>query len=162
MFKKLFGKKEVEGGRVLAVSNGRVVPLEEVPDPVFSQKVLGEGVAIYPEEGKIYSPVSGVIENVMDTGHALAVTASDGAQILIHVGLDTVELKGEGFVKHVTAGQKVSAGDLLLEVDLELLRSKGLSSITPVLILNKDSFAEVIPVTGMAKAGETVIIQYRL
>ena len=64
----------------MAVSNGRVVPLEEVPDPVFSQKVLGEGAAIFPEEGKIYSPVSGVIENVMDTGHALAVTASDGAR----------------------------------------------------------------------------------
>nr|WP_314464113.1 PTS glucose transporter subunit IIA [uncultured Clostridium sp.] len=162
MFEKLFrGRKAEEGGRILAVQNGKVVPLEEVPDPVFSQKVLGEGAAIYPEDGKIYSPVSGIIDSVMDMGHALAIMAKDGAQILIHVGLNTVELQGEGFVTHVTAGQKVYSGDLLLEVDLELLKSKGLSTITPVLLLNKDSFQEVIPFIGLAKAGETVMVQYR-
>ncbi|WP_077609641.1 PTS sugar transporter subunit IIA [Clostridium sp. Marseille-P2415] len=163
MFSRLFGgrkEKEKAEGRILAVQSGNVVSIEEVPDPVFSQKVLGDGVAIIPEEGKIYSPVDGTVDNVMDTGHALAIVAEDGAQILIHIGLETVELKGEGFKPHVTGGQKVHAGDLLMEVDLELLKSRGYNMITPVLILNQDSFQELIPCTGMAKAGETVIISY--
>lgn len=165
MFQKLFGvkkekEKEEAGGQLLAVQSGKVVPIEEVPDPVFSQKVLGEGVAIIPEEGKIYSPVDGTVDNVMDTGHALAIVAKDGAQILIHIGLETVELKGEGFRPHVTAGQKVRTGDLLMEVDLDLLKSRGYQLITPILVLNSDSFQEITPCTGDAKAKETVILRY--
>ena len=165
MFKKLFGKKveepaAVKTGQILAIQNGKVVPIEEVPDPVFSQKMLGDGVAIIPEEGKIYSPVNGTIVSLIPSKHAYGIQADEGAEVLIHIGLDTVALNGEGFKCCVEDGQKVKTGDLLAEVDLAFVKEKGYNTITPILITNMDDVRNVKMVTGDAKAGETAVITY--
>ena len=119
---------------VYAPLNGKVVSLDEVPDPVFSGRVLGEGCAIIPTDGKIYSPVNGEVSSVAETLHAYGFTSEDDLEVLIHFGLETVGLKGEGFVAHVKEGDKVKVGDLIAEVDMNLLHEKELNTITPVLI----------------------------
>lgn len=166
MFKKLFGKKEEESaapkeGRLMAIQSGKTVPVEEVPDPVFSQKMLGDGVALIPEEGKIYSPVNGKIVSLIPSKHAYGIEAEEGAEVLIHIGLETVALNGEGFTCHVKEDQTVKAGDLLAEVDLELLKEKGYNTITPILITNMDDVREVKMTTGPVTAKETVMITYK-
>ena len=122
---------------------GTVVPITEVPDPVFSEKVLGDGFAVIPAEGKIYAPTDGVGTLVFDTLHAVGMTSSMGTEILIHIGLDTVTLGGEPFTAHVAAGDKVKKGDLLVEVDLDKIKAAGLNSITPVLISNTDTYDKI-------------------
>ena len=114
---------------------GTVVPITEVPDPVFSEKVLGDGFAVIPAEGKIYAPTDGEVTLVFDTLHAVGMTSS--------IGLDTVTLGGEPFTAHVAAGDKVKKGDLLVEVDLDKIKAAGLNSITPVLISNTDTYDKI-------------------
>ena len=115
-----------EGKNVLILSplTGRAVPLEEVPDPVFSQKIIGDGMAVIPTEGKILSPADAQIVSVADTGHAYGLKTEEGVELLIHVGIETVSLKGECFKIHVKPGDTVKAGDLLAEVDLEFLEEQ--------------------------------------
>lgn len=122
---------------------GTVVPITEVPDPVFSEKVLGDGFAVIPAEGKIYAPTDGEVTLVFDTLHAVGMTSSMGTEILIHIGLDTVTLGGEPFTAHVAVGDKVKKGDLLVEVDLDKIKAAGLNSITPVLISNTDTYDKI-------------------
>ena len=122
---------------------GTVVPITEVPDPVFSEKVLGDGFAVIPAEGKIYPPTDGEVTLVFDTLHAVGMTSSMGTEILIHIGLDTVTLGGEPFTAHVAVGDKVKKGDLLVEVDLDKIKAAGLNSITPVLISNTDTYDKI-------------------
>ncbi len=122
---------------------GTIVPITEVPDPVFSEKVLGDGFAVIPAEGKIYAPTDGEVTLVFDTLHAVGMTSSMGTEILIHIGLDTVTLGGEPFTAHVAAGDKVKKGDLLVEVDLDKIKAAGLNSITPVLISNTDTYDKI-------------------
>lgn len=141
-------KPLVERIEIKSPLNGRVVPLKEVSDPVFSGGVLGEGAAVLPSEGKVYAPADGIISAVMDSKHAVGITADNQAEILIHVGLDTVNLNGEGFTLHCKMGDRVKAGDLLLEFNLSLLKEKGYDVITPVLISNTANFISV-------KAAET-------
>lgn len=141
-------KPLVERIEIKSPLNGRVVPLKEVSDPVFSGGVLGEGAAVLPSEGKVYAPADGIISAVMDSKHAVGITADNQAEILIHVGLDTVNLNGEGFTLHCKMGDRVKAGDLLLEFNLNLLKEKGYDIITPVLISNTANFISV-------KAAET-------
>ena len=119
---------------VYAPLNGQAVALEQVPDEVFSEKVLGDGLGIIPSDGKVYSPVNGEISSVAEMLHAYGFESDDGLEILVHVGLDTVALKGEGFKSYVNEGDKVCVGDLVAEVDLELLKKKGINPITPVLV----------------------------
>lgn len=141
-------KPLVERIEIKSPLNGAVVPLKEVSDPVFSGGVLGEGTAILPSDGKVYAPADGMVSAVMDSKHAVGITGDNQAEILIHVGLDTVNLNGEGFVLHCKMGDRVKAGDLLLEFDLNLLKEKGYDVITPVLISNTANFISV-------KAAET-------
>lgn len=122
---------------------GRVVPLSEVPDRTFAQKVLGEGVAIEPAEGVVYAPFDGTVAQVFRTGHALGLIGPQGTELLIHVGIDTVKLAGEGFKPLVKSGDVVRKGDRLLEFDLEKIRSKAPSILTPVVITNWESFENV-------------------
>ena len=116
MFKFFKGKEK--GNVLYAPCKGKVVPLTEVPDPTFSEKLLGDGFAVIPIEGKVYAPADAEVTMVFDTLHAITLTSSQGAEILIHIGLDTVTLKGAPFTAHVAAGDKVKKGDLLMDVDL--------------------------------------------
>ena len=145
---------------ILAPLSGQAIPLEQVPDDVFSQKILGDGIAIIPTDGKIYAPVDGEIATVAETLHAYGFTSEDGLEILVHVGLDSVKLKGEGFTSHVQVGDKVKAGQLVAEVDLKFLISQGVPATTPVLICEGAEDAQLNTVTGDVKAGKTKAITF--
>nr|WP_220468799.1 glucose-specific PTS transporter subunit IIBC [Staphylococcus coagulans] len=125
-------------GLVSAPMSGEIVPLSEVPDQVFSEKMMGEGIAIRPSEGEIYAPFDGKIQLVFPTKHALGLVSDNGLELLIHVGLDTVKLNGEGFTVHVEEGQEIKAGDHLMTVDLELIRKSAKSDITPIIVTQSE------------------------
>lgn len=137
--------------------NGRAVSLDRVPDEVFRGRVLGDGCAVIPSDGRIYSPVDGVISSVAETKHAYGITSDSGMELLIHFGLETVALKGEGFNVHVVSGDKVKRGDLIAEVNMDLLRSRGIDVITPVLICEGAENMTLSVYDGEVKAGDTLI-----
>lgn len=143
---------------ILAPLTGKAVPLSEVPDPVFSEKVLGDGVAIIPADGKIVSPVDGEISTVAETSHAYGFTSENGQEVLVHVGLETVSLNGECFKVYGKAGDKVKAGDLVAEVDLEYLKEREINPITPVLICSDTEGKELQYIEGDVKAGESEVL----
>ena len=136
-------KPLVEKVEIKSPMNGDAVPLKEVSDPVFSGGILGEGIAIRPADGKVYAPADGVVSATMESRHAIGITADNGAEILIHVGLDTVKLNGEGFTMHCKMGDRVKTGDLLLECNLEFLTASGYDVITPVLVSNSAQYVTV-------------------
>jgi sugar PTS system EIIA component len=146
MLKKLFGKKEEAPKTVTASAplTGTVKSLEEVPDPVFSQKMMGDGIAIDPSEGKVVSPVDGEIMQLFPTKHAVGIKAKNGAELLIHIGLETVSMNGEGFEAHVSEGSKVNKGDTLITFDLDLVKEKAKSTITPIILTNGDNMGELV------------------
>ena len=154
--------KENESNKVpdiiLAPVTGKAVALSEVPDPVFADKVLGDGAAIIPAEGKIVSPVNGEISTVAETGHAYGFTSEDGLEILVHVGLETVSLNGECFKVYVKPGDKVKAGDLVAEVDLKYLEEKKINPVTPVLLCSDTEGKELQYTEGEVKAGESAVL----
>lgn len=154
--------KENESNKVpdiiLAPVTGKAVALSEVPDPVFADKVLGDGAAIIPVEGKIVSPVNGEISTVAETGHAYGFTSEDGLEILVHVGLETVSLNGECFNVYVKPGDKVKAGDLVAEVDLKYLEEKKINPITPVLLCSDTEGRTLQYTEGEVKAGESAVL----
>jgi PTS system trehalose-specific IIC component len=136
---------------------GRVMPVTEVEDQVFASKAMGDGIAIDPAEGKIYAPFSGEITVAFPTGHAYGIKAANGKEVLIHIGMDTVELNGKGFTPHVKQGDIVRQGDLLTDVDLDYIRSQGKPVITPV-IFTDGTPVEVLK-TGNVAVGEKDIIR---
>lgn len=138
MLKGLFGKLGIscKKEKIIAPISGKVVELTEVPDPVFSEKLMGEGIAIIPKDGLVVSPVDGEIIQIFDTKHALAIRSNNGIEIIIHIGLETVKLNGEGFELYVKEKQRVKAGDKLVYFDLDLINKKGYNVITPVIIVN--------------------------
>ena len=123
---------------------GEVMPLEMVKDEVFSKGLLGKGVAIEPSEGKVVSPVDGVITTLFPTYHAIGITSDNGAEILIHVGMDTVQLEGKGFTPKIAQGDKVKAGQTLLEFDIAAIKKAGLPVTTPVIVTNSDKYLDII------------------
>lgn len=156
MFKKLFGKKTREEN-ITAPLTGRIFSLENVPDPVFSQKMMGEGFAIEPTNGEVVAPIDGEIVQLFHTKHAIGLKTENGAEIIIHVGLETVAMEGEGFTAHVREGSKVKKGDKLLTVDLEKVREKAKSTVTPVVVTNSaDSEKISLVATDSVIKGETV------
>lgn len=118
--------------------SGELLPIEDVPDPVFSQKIVGNGLAIVPNEGIAYAPLNGIISAVVKGGHALAIKDEDGLELLIHIGIDTVNLKGDGFNCFVNEGQRVSKGEKLIEFDIERIEKAGLSTISPIVLLTQN------------------------
>ncbi|ERK56089.1 putative glucose-specific phosphotransferase enzyme IIA component [Gemella bergeri ATCC 700627] len=150
---KLLGKedKKIEELVINSYMKGKVVAITEVPDPVFSQKMMGDGFAIIPEEGKLLSPVSGEIIQVFPTKHAFGIKTGD-VELLIHVGLETVAMKGEGFDVLVSAGDKVEVGQALLTYDLELVKEKAKDIITPCVVTNMDIVEDI----SVLKLNETV------
>jgi glucose-specific phosphotransferase system IIA component len=119
---------------------GKAIRLDAVKDEVFSQEVLGKGIAIIPEEGKIYAPVNGYVETMFDTGHAVSLISINGVEILVHVGIETVRLKGKHFKPHTRSGEKIKAGKLLIEFDLEAIIADGFDPVVPVIIINSEQF----------------------
>ncbi|MDO4634062.1 MAG: beta-glucoside-specific PTS transporter subunit IIABC [Eubacteriales bacterium] len=151
-------KSLVEKLEIAAPMSGKVVALSEVPDQVFASGALGAGAAIIPEDGKVYAPFDGVISATMDTGHAVGITGTNGVDILIHVGLDTVSLEGEPFKYAVKEGEKVSKGQLLLTADLDMIRAKGFEIHTPVIVTNTDDYMSVKKTDAQkVKTGEQLI-----
>lgn len=144
---------------IIAPLTGEIVALEQVPDPVFSEKALGDGIAILPEDGKVYSPVNGVVATVAATKHAYGFQSEDGLDVLVHVGLETVGLNGEGFTVHIKEGDRVKVGDLVAEADLALLKSKNLNLITPVLICDGIDDKQMQPCSGKVRAGQDAVLK---
>jgi PTS system beta-glucosides-specific IIC component len=137
---------------------GKVISLDEVPDKVFASRALGEGVGVIPTNGKIVAPVSGVLATVAATGHAYGIKTDDGVEVLVHVGIDTVRLKGEGFTIAVTKGERVVRGDLLATVDLGVVKAAGYDPTTIVVVTNTKNLTAVTPRTGEdVGVGDTVI-----
>ena len=160
MFKSL---KQMFGGsnakkQILAPVSGRVVPMSQVNDPTFSQEILGKGVAVVPSEGKVVAPASGEVVVMFETKHAVSIRTEDGAELIIHIGLDTVNLRGEHFTAHVAQGDHVKAGDVLVEFDMEAIKEAGYDVITPIVICNTPDFPNMVCHTGMeVKALDPVI-----
>ena len=149
-------------GTVYAPVKGRAIEIKKSSDPVFSMRILGDGVLMEPEEGKVYAPFDGRIGVIADTGHAIGLISNDGAELLIHVGTDTSRLAGEGFFPKVSEGEDFKRGDLLLEFDLERLLSEGYDAAIPVIITNLSELSELRCIEGPARAGKTVIIEYKI
>lgn len=134
--------------------NGKVVPLEQVPDEAFSGKVLGDGCAIEPADGKLYAPCDGVIDTVFGTCHAVNMHSDQGAELLLHVGIDTVKLGGKYFTAHVQNGQQVKTGDLLLSFDADKIRQAGYQLTTPLIVCNSEDYGKLEPLAyGIIRAG---------
>ena len=129
---------------VLAPIRGKAVSLSQVNDITFSEEIMGKGAAIIPSEGRAVSPVDGVVSAIFETNHAIGLTADNGAEILIHIGLDTVKLGGKYFTAHVKNGDKVKAGDLLVDFDIKAIQEEGYDTITPVLVTNPDNYSNIL------------------
>lgn len=156
LFQGLLGKSG--GIEVAAPVGGKLISIREVNDPTFGEEVLGKGVAIIPSDNRICSPIDGTVTTVFPTGHAAAITGEDGTEVLIHVGLDTVKLKGQHFSIHAENGQQVSKGDLLIEADMEAIRAAGYDTITPMVICNSDDYTDFkMEPSGNVKQGDVVM-----
>lgn len=160
----LFGKKKGSEPAVKTISvatavSGKFIALEEVPDPVFSGKMVGEGFAVEPENGIIAAPVSGELTSLFPTKHAFGIKTSEGLEVLVHVGIDTVQLKGEGFTAFAQIGEVVQVGQKILEVDLAVLKEAGKSTITPVIVTNMTEVKQMEVVKNLSNLeADTVVL----
>lgn len=152
--------KKAKSLDIYAPVSGEIIRIEDVPDPVFNQKMMGEGAAVMPNGGNLVAPVNGKVIQVAPTKHAIGLLAEDGTEILIHVGLETVALNGEGFKPAVKEGDKVSVGQLLMEVDWDYISEHAASTVTPIVITNSQDSGKQYSLseekTGIA--GETVVM----
>ena len=146
---------------IVAPLSGEIVNIEDVPDVVFAEKIVGDGIASKPAGNKIVAPVDGTIGKIFETYHAFSIESDSGIELFVHFGIDTVELKGEGFKRIAEEGQRVQKGDLVLEFDLALLEEKAKSTLTPVVISNMDEIKVMTKMTGPVTVGETVVIKIK-
>ena len=155
--KKMF-EKNAKTISLKAVEDGRTIPMDEVNDQTFAQELLGPGIAIVPSNGTVVSPINGTIATVMDTKHAVCIQGEDGLELIVHAGLDTVELNGKYYQTYKEIGDQVKAGDVLLEFDLEEITKAGYDVTTPIVITNLGDCKITKCLTGQqVKAGEEVI-----
>ena len=159
---KLFGRKTKKEKNLKAYVSGKAVPISEVNDPVFSSGTLGDGIGIYPENESICAPCDGVIPTIAeDSKHAIGITAENGAEILIHIGIDTVSLEGRGFEVFVCEGKKVKQGQKLLKFDKALIESKGLEATCILVLTNMDEFSNATFISGKKMVqNESVICNF--
>lgn len=155
MFKNLFKPKPTD---FVSPIKGELMTIDEVPDPVFSEKSMGDGFAIKMLEGKVYSPVDGKIVAVFPTGHAIGIKSNDRNEYLLHLGLDTVNFKGKGFNTTVQVGQEVRKGDLLSEVDMKFFAENNVSLVCPIIVTNANQRKIKLLKTGIVEAKEKDII----
>ena len=139
--------------------NGSAMPLENVADPVFSSGALGNGVGIVPSDGHVVAPASGTVVTAMDSGHAYGIKTDDGVEVLIHVGLDTVNLKGEGFTPKVSAGERVGRGEPLVDADLKAIRDAGYDPTTILVVTNTASLGAVVPIVDGEVTTSTTVVE---
>ena len=137
-------KKQSKNEIIAAPISGKTIASSEIPDDTFAEEMLGKGIAIVPTDGRVYSPVDGSLTFVPKSKHAVSITSSEGTEILIHFGIDTVSLDGVPFDIKVEQGSDIKKGDLLMEVNIQAILDAGLSTITPVIICNSDDFKDVI------------------
>lgn len=158
LLKNLFNRKSnASKSKKLYIFNaieGEIIPIEDTPDEVFALKMLGDGFAIKPNDNKVYSPVVGEIKALFPTLHAVAIETEEGIEILVHIGIDTVKLNGEGFIKHIEVGDKVNQGDLLISFDKDIIETKAKSSITPIIITNMEKISDISIDYGTKSKGE--------
>lgn len=137
---------------------GEVIALSDVNDPVFSSEALGKGIGIIPSSGKVFSPVSGEIVSAFPTGHAFGIKTNNGVEVLVHIGIDTVSMQGEGFEINLTEGQKVSAGDQLGEFSIEKIQAAGYESTTMLVITNSSELSSFENIKfGVVNSGDEVV-----
>jgi sugar PTS system EIIA component len=162
VFKKLFSKNISES--IFAYASGDLVKIEDIPDPVFSQKLMGEGVAILPSNGQILAPVDGEIILIAETKHAFALRTALGEEILIHIGLETMKLNGQGFNFLIKLGDKVKKGQLVVEVNLDFIKENASSTIIPMIITNSNEHRYTFKWEDInkVKAGETKLFETQL
>ncbi|EOI06909.1 PTS system, glucose subfamily, IIA component [Enterococcus moraviensis ATCC BAA-383] len=159
--KKAESKKVESIQEIYSPLNGTVIPLSEFPDPVFANEMMGKGVAILPKENKVYSPVVGKVVSIFETKHAIGIEDSNGVEVLIHIGLNTVELKGKYFELFVQVGDSIKMGDTLAHFDREEIEKEGYSMITPIIITNSADYQEVLVVAkGEIQPGIPLITVY--
>ena len=142
--------------------DGNAVPLSDVPDEVFASGMLGIGAAVVPDSGSVYAPMSGQIESVADARHAYTLISEDGVEMMVHIGIDTVSLKGKGFLPMVAEGDRVRAGDVLARVDLDVLKQEKLHTHVVVLLTNPDVTESFTPRTGKGLGGKSELAVYCL
>jgi sugar PTS system EIIA component len=167
MFSRWKSKQEekhaVVSLNIAAPVSGQAVPLSEVPDETFAGGHMGKGIAIEPTEGKLTAPFDGTIAHVVKSNHALILEHASGLQLLMHIGIDTVSLKGNGFISHIASGDEVKAGQTLIEFDLEMIRSAGYRTITPVIVTGSgEDLPEVDCHYGAVSAGQSSILTVAL
>ena len=153
-------KQNINKNQIIIKSplNGEVISITGVSDPAFSEKMLGDGIAIHPSDGRVVAPVNGTVTQIFDTFHAVTLTSDEGVEILIHIGINTVQLKGKHFKPHVKTGDSVKIGDLLIEFDLEAI-AKVYETVTPVVVCNSDDYNSFKIITGKDKSeGDEIII----
>lgn len=153
----MFKKKNEE---IISFVSGEIVAIDTVNDQVFSQKLMGDGFAIIPNENKFYAPVSGKVSAVFPTGHAIGITTKKGVEVLLHLGINTVELDGKGFTLHVEQGQSVKQGDLLVEMDLDLVKEAGYDT-TSMFILTSGQSVSDLKVNYQTTAKEAGIVKVK-
>ena len=161
MLGKLKGmfNKNSETMRIFAPVSGEAIALSMVNDETFSGELLGKGVAIRPTSGRVVSPVNGTVAVMFETGHAVSLLADNGAEVLVHVGLDTVSLKGKHYTARAKNGDKVRVGDILMEFDISKIAATGYETVTPVVICNTGDYKAVEALTGrMVQEGEELIV----
>jgi glucose-specific phosphotransferase system IIA component len=156
--------KTIKELAIMAPITGQAVGLEQVPDPAFAGKMMGEGAAIEPAEGKMYAPFDGKVAQLIKSKHAVILEHESGAQVLIHVGIDTVSLKGSAFSPAVQTGDKVKQGQLIMEFDMDMIREAGLPVITPVIVPDGIDAVQAVQVhDGSAvTAGKDTILTIKL
>jgi len=148
--------------KLVSPVTGKCILVTECEDAVFREKVLGDGVAVIPSEKEVYSPCDGTVIQIAHTFHAVCFETDDGLEILLHLGMDTVKLAGEGFTCLVTKGQKVKAGEKIMEMDLDLVQSKGFQIVSPCIITNMDIVKKHKFLTGEVVHGQSSIMRYSI
>ena len=153
----MFGLFKAKKQMVVSPADGDIVSLSEVPDEVFSAKLAGDGIALVPRSNTFVAPVSGIVTKIFSTNHAFSITTSSGLDVLVHIGLDTVELNGEGFKRLVEEGTKVSVGKPIISADLAFIESKGKPIITPIVLNHEKELELTIDVINTIREGQNLI-----